>query len=204
MKSLDELKELYRALPDKKRYFEFITAALSVPVLITVLLTNINNLNAKPNTQPTPTPTPIIELKNTTPTESPAAKKSVSVDPSPTTIQPTHTPITQCKKEVGPVSILSPREQSTLENNPVCIELSKQPEGYCAIVWSYRINTSPWSDYTDKDICIYNLPAGEKNLEVRVKSIVSGQETLLNRIFTVLGATPTPSMTATSSSTTNP
>ena len=42
--SIDRIKSWYRALPDKKRYIEFVTALLTVPVLITVLISNFNSL----------------------------------------------------------------------------------------------------------------------------------------------------------------
>ena len=34
----------YRALPDKKQYVEFFTALLTVPMLLTVIILNFNNL----------------------------------------------------------------------------------------------------------------------------------------------------------------
>ena len=51
---LEKIKKWYRNLPDKKRYLEFITALLTIPVLLTVLWSNLNNLQQK-GAVPTPT-----------------------------------------------------------------------------------------------------------------------------------------------------
>ena len=120
--------------------------------------------------------------------------------PAAATSTPSVTPSAQCKKEVGPISIVYPKEGTTISKDPVCLDISRTGEDYCAVVWSYRINGENWSDYTDKSICIYRLSAGTKNLELRVKSIVTGDETILTRTFTVLEtATPTPTSTSSAS-----
>ena len=52
----EKIKKWYRAMPDKKRYIEFITALLTIPVLLTVLITNLSNIrqnNNKPIAIPT-------------------------------------------------------------------------------------------------------------------------------------------------------
>jgi len=198
MKAIDDLKEKfkkwYRALPDKKKYIEFFTAFLSVPVLITVILINLGNLNQNKKTQSTvqTTSTPVqIEIK--TPTGADRPKMSL---PPQITITPTLTPTSSdCKKEVGPVSIQSPEENETVTSNPVCIEISYKIGEYCAVAWSYKINDGSWSSYTDKDICLYNLTNGSKILKLKVKSIASTDEETLERNFTYNGE----SSTATSS-----
>ncbi len=53
------IKKWYKALPDQKKYIEFVTALLSIPVLLTVLLINLSNLNNKKE----PTLTPISKEK---------------------------------------------------------------------------------------------------------------------------------------------
>ena len=70
---LEKTKRWYRALPDKKRYLEFITALLTIPVLLTVAISNVMNLRQNKATPtpaitttaavavtPTPTPTPTL------------------------------------------------------------------------------------------------------------------------------------------------
>ena len=178
-----KVKTWYRELPDKKRYFELLTAVLSIPVLITVILLNLGSLRKEKNGNLSPTP---IKTERVTPIQ-------IEI----TTIQPT---AGECKKEVGPVEIVSPEENETVNDEPVCIDLSYKKGEYCAYVWSYRINGSSWSDYTDKNICLYNLPSGEKRLEVRVKSIASGDEKVLRKNFIYQNPNPSPTIATSSAS----
>ena len=107
----------------------------------------------------------------------------------------------QCESEIGPIEITSPKENETVSDNPLCFTIvRKNPNNkYCAVVWSQRINNSSWSDFTDREICIYNMDSGEKTLELKVKSIVSGAEKTLMRIFNYENATQiaTPTLTNT-------
>ena len=55
---LEKFKDWYRNLPDKKRYIEFVTAILTVPVLITVIISNVSRINEDKkaaNVNPPPT-----------------------------------------------------------------------------------------------------------------------------------------------------
>src|SRR3990167_3484792 len=88
----DSVKQWYSELPDKKKWIDFLTASLTVPVLITVIIANINSMRKKGEATPTTSPTPaeiIVKLpenaKNfpqivNTPT--PTAP-SISVSPTP-------------------------------------------------------------------------------------------------------------------------
>jgi hypothetical protein len=194
----DKIKHWWTVLPDKKKYIEFFTALLTVPVLLTVLISNINSLKTNQKTAIAPTPTPgqitppvitIIQKENPTSTPTPTP----NVTPTPG----------QCNSAVGPVNITSPADNEVVNTNPVCINISYNQGNYCAVVWSYRINGGSWSDFTDKSICLYNLPPGTENLELQVKSVASSNEVLLNRTFTVSGtaATPTPTQTQSQSAT---
>jgi hypothetical protein len=89
-----------------------------------------------------------------------------------------------------------PEEGNTVSKNPVCLDISRTGIDYCAVVWSYRLNNESWSDYTDKSICLYGLTPGTKKLELRVKSIVTGDETILTRNFTIYGS-PSPTSVST-------
>jgi len=109
MKHLDNAIQWYKKLPEKKIYLEFLSALLTVPVLITVILLNIINL--KKNTQPTVTsdtlsPTTIPTLPQTTSQSpnpeitvkvvyvTPAPESANTLAPSPTsTPLPTDTPL---------------------------------------------------------------------------------------------------------------
>lgn len=183
-------------LPDKKKYFELITAVLSIPVLLSVILLNYTNLqnqrNPKEDTDTTPTPAIITIIQE---------RNNANSGGSNTTVPTTNS---ECTPEVGPVTITSPEAGETTDANPLSIIINQNDpnDDYCAIVWSYRINDGPWSNFDDKDIYIYNLESGEKKLDVRVKSLISGDEETISRTFSYRNtqqvATPTSEPTATS------
>lgn len=183
---LERIKRWYRRLPDKKRYLEFITALLTIPVLLTVTVSNILNLQSR-NQTPTPVITQIITPQST---PQPTIQPSVTATIIPTST-PTPSPSAQCKKEIGQVTIADPDENAVVTSDPVCLDIVREGADYCAVVWSYRINGSAWSEYTDKSICMYGLTDGVKNLELRIKSIVTGAETILKRTFIIPSPTPT-------------
>ena len=112
---------------------------------------------------------------------SPAPTQSVvtiirerEVDKSPTVANPKESD-TECDAGIGKIEIASPDESNTVSDNPLEIDVNYTKGTHCAAVWSYRLNGGNWSDYTDNNIEIYNLPSGEKRLELRVKNIVSGE-----------------------------
>lgn len=197
---LEQIRAWYRKLPDKKRYLEFITALLTIPVLLTVLLSNITNLNKKEQATPTPTaatqPTPVL------PTTQPTII-SIYSNTKDATTSPTLTPTMQCTPGVGPITIVYPAENQTVSTDPVCLDISRQASNYCSVVWTYRINNGSWSNYTANSICMYGLTSGDKTLDLRVKSIVTGDDAVFTRHFTVAGTVSLPSPTpATTSGTT--
>ena len=176
---LGKVTDWYRDLPDKKKYIEFVTAVLSVPVLITVIISNVSNLRGNETEETAePTPTTIIkyvtgEVQDPERNEKPTPTQTPTASPTPG----------ECKKEVGPVDISYPEEGGVVTENPVTITISYHPGEFCAVVWSYRINGSSWSPFDDKSIALYGMTAGEKKLELKVKSIASGSEKTLNRTF---------------------
>ncbi len=183
MSLTERFKKWYRGLPEQKRYFEFIGAVLAIPVLLTVLLLNLGSLKKE---EPKPTPAPKEEIKVIIPTQ----EKETSPPPAggPTSAS--------CKKEVGPVEISSPTENQTLTEEPVCFNIEYKDESYCSVVWSYRVDNSSWSEFTDKSICLYNLSSGDHKFELRVKSTASSDEVQLVRNFTFKGkVSPTPTPT---------
>lgn len=187
-------------IPDKKKYIEFFTALLSVPVLVTVIMLNLNNLkNTNKSNLASSAPAQKQEkiyIPITTTTQN-TNKKSTLGDST----QPTQTtsiiPSNQaCKPEIGPVSITSPEEGDIITDNPVSVIISYKTGEYCAAVWSYRLNNATWSGYDDKSIALYNLPKGDIKIDVKIKSIVNGQEKILSRNFTYNGeTTSTPTLT---------
>jgi hypothetical protein len=173
MNFIERSLKQFRDLPEKKRYIEFITALLTIPVLLSVIILNYSNLNgSKKDTNPPseekPTVITIVQERDESGT--------------PT---PTPSVIAECKPEVGNISITSPEENETATQNPLTISIKKndKPNEYCAVVWSYRINGGSWSNFDDKDISIFDMKSGEKNLEIRIKSLISGEEKTLKRTF---------------------
>lgn len=190
---LDRTKRFIKTIPDKKSYLEVITAALTIPVLLTVLLNNLSSLNhAKPQ-EPSPTVSGAV-VRSPTPTQT---LPSPVPDPEPTEsedIIPSSTPVpSTCTPRVGTVTIEFPHENQSVQSDPVCLDIVRIAPDLCPVVWSYKINDSSWSDYTDRSICLYGLSGGEKRLELRVRSIASSDEIRLQRIFTI----PTPPATPT-------
>lgn len=178
------VKSLQKA-PERKHYLEFITAALSIPVLLTVILLNLNSLNAKKetqNNQTQPTPQTVI-IKETSPSN--GANQTV-ITPSSSS----------CKKEVGPISISYPSEGAIITDNPVNFIIKYNNPDYCSVVWSYRINGGSWSEYSSNSPSIFNLPNGNVTFDLRIQSTVSQDQDQITRKFTYQNSSATPSPTA--------
>lgn len=191
-KSFKKIQKWYVILPDKKRYFELLTAVLSIPMILTVILVNMNTINkSKESSTPTPTSAPIqIVVENPT-------SGSSNINPPKINITPTPTPTkTECKKDIGEIEILSPQEGEIITSDNVCINISTDSK-YCPITWSYKLDNSNWSDYNNNDICLYNLTAGKKELQIKVKSTVIDKTITLERNFTYQNSTTTPTTTPT-------
>lgn len=185
-KFFSRIRYSYRSLPDKKQYIEFFTALLTVPVLLTVIILNLSNLQQKdkPKEENPTTPLVITATPNTNGNNNP-------ITPVATTAP--------CIEEIGPISIASPLENEKVQDNPLSIEINYTSKGYCAVVWAYKINNGRLSDYGSNNIIIYNPPQGTIRFELRVKSLVTGEEKILQRTFTFEGnsSIPTPSPTPT-------
>ncbi|MFH0773241.1 MAG: hypothetical protein V1922_02930 [bacterium] len=179
----------YRGLPEKKKHVEFITAVLSVPVMLTVIIINLNNLNQQNNKQKqTIEKTSPIQIVITGEKQTPASGTS---SPSPQQLIGTPTGILSptpqsCIKEVGPVSILFPVENEVVTQDPVCITVATQ-SSYCPLVWAYRLETGNWSDFTNKNICLRNMTNGTKTIQLKVKSTASDDQIILQRSFVYEG-----------------
>ncbi len=219
MISKEKIKQSIKTLPSKKAYLDFFTATLTIPILITAIVTNINNLKTNPAKTNAPQPSQQITVVTPTPFIHEAQAVSyesvpVAAHKSTDAISPTLTPAltqTSCKKMVGPARITYPGEMQTVSTNPVCFDIAYQSGEYCDVVWSYRINGGSWSDFTDKPACLYNLSSGTQSLEIKVRSISSSDEVILDRNFVYTSGSagnitptisPTPiSQTSTSSAT---
>lgn len=170
---LKKFRKKIHDAPDKKRYIDFIATLFGIPVLITVLIINLGNLQDKKDTKPTNNPQTIVI--ETTPGQS----ATLPQDPP------------GCTKKVGPIEISTPDEGQEVNTNPVNIIVSYDTQEYCSVVWSYRINNGGWSQYSSNSIAIYNPPQGEITLDLRVQSTASNDTTELQRKFEYTGSNNT-------------
>jgi len=194
-KFFKRIQKWYVTLPDKKRYFELLTAILSIPMILTVILVNMSTINkSKESSTPTPTTAPIQVV-----VENPASS-SGNINPPKINITPTPTPTptkVECKKDIGEIEILSPQEGEIIASNDLCINISTN-NNYCPVVWSYKLDNDNWSDYSNNNICLYNLTSGKKTLQVKIKSTVIDKTITLQRNFTYQNSTTsTPTTTPT-------
>lgn len=197
----------YRKLPEGKKYVEFITALLSVPVMITVIILNMNNLNQNKQNAlkvaPTTAPIEVVittgmsraddedrpsrnTQDNLTPTMTPTLTPTptVTLTPTPTSIV-TPTAVA-CIKEVGSVEVVTPQEGQVFSNNNFCIKISRNSK-YCGATMAYQLDDSgSYSDYTSSSICLYNLSNGVHSLQLKIKSTESDDSVTLKRSFTIV------------------
>lgn len=205
---LESFKQWYRDLPEKKRYLEFLSAGLTIPVMVTVLITNTLNLqkqNKQVDVTPSPTasaPTIVLVQPDATiiPSSIPSAIPEASATPLAISQTASPVPVPECKKGIGPVHIEYPQENELVTVDPVSVNMVRESSEYCSIVWSYRINNGAWSEYVDKSISIYGLKPGEKKLQLKVKSVVTNEELLLERNFVVDGISPSPEASSSATS----
>ena len=177
----------YRKIPDKKPYIEFVTAILSIPVLLTVILLNLNTLTGNKEKE--------------TKVDKNSTQTIVVTAPAANNNEPVSTNDEECIPEVGPIEITAPEDGEVVTDNPVFVSVSYKQGEYCSVVWSYRINGGRWSDYDDRSIALYNPPPGNIRFELKVKSIVGNDSRTLTRNFTYQGTdivqtTPTASTSA--------
>lgn len=182
---LNNLKRGVKDIHTKKPYLELIAAALTIPVLVTVIVLNVNNLKGEADSKE-----PEKEAKQTIVITQPSSndkEKEVVVTRE------------ACEPGIGEVSISTPEESETVTDNPVMVGIDYEAGDYCAVVWSYRVNGGAWSSYDDTSISLYNLTPGNVKLDLRVKSVVNSDNESLSRNFNYNGAenSPTPSSTLT-------
>ncbi len=174
-------KKSVKEFHTKKPHIEFFTALLTIPVLLTVIILNLNNLKDKDKTEAPKNETIII-------TQAAPNEKEIIVTTE------------ACEPGIGNISIVNPEEGDDVSGNPVSVDIVYTPEGFCEVVWSYRINNGSWSSYDDRSIALYNLPSGEIKFDLRVKSVVNTTQKTLTRNFNYSGggsASVTPTLTPT-------
>lgn len=173
-------KKSVKEFHTKKPHLEFFIALLTIPVLLSVFVLNYNNL--KEDKQEAPKNETIII------TQAAPSEKEVIVTTK------------ACEPGIGDISIVNPEEGDEVSGNPVSVDIVYIPEGFCEVVWSYRINNGSWSSYDDRSIALYNLPGGNIKFDLRVKSVVNTTQKTLTRNFsysggTSISTTPTPTST---------
>ncbi len=204
------IKNWIKKLPDRKHYIDFIAAFLTIPVLLTVLISNISNIQQKKNpvtAKTEKTSTPII-INSPTSQKPPNYNLSApSEPPPPASVSGNPSPI--CRKGIGPIEIAYPNEGQIVSDNPLCISINYQSDTYCSVVWSYSINNGSWSNYSTTTPCLYNMPSGNITFDLRIKSLASQDQTTLQRNFIYKNTnnvptsapntttTPTPTLTQT-------
>lgn len=186
-----KVKKTLQWLPAIKPHLDLLAGILTIPVLLTVIILNFSNLS-----------------KENKSTESTPAAKNSTQPVTVVQIHPTSAPsvsTSSCQPAIGPLSITYPAEGQSVTNNPLCITIDYQSEGYCAVVWAYKINNGPLSDYSNNSVCLYNMTAGKVSFELDVKSLVSSQTKTYTRNFTYQpSGTPTPTTTPTPTPTLTP
>ena len=175
--SMKIFKNTIKKIKVGKHHLDWIAGLLSIPVLLSVIILNLNNLNSQKKNTSTPTSTEkvIVVPQNNNQASTPK-------------VEPTNA---SCKKEVGPISITSPKEGATVTDNPACITIKYDSQNFCSVVWSYRINGGGWSEYNSNSPCLYNLPSGDVKFELRVQSAVSQDQETLTRNFIYKNQNPT-------------
>jgi hypothetical protein len=183
-------KKIFAKLHGKKHHLDLIIALLTIPVLLTVITTNLLTLQKNSKNSPTPTPAPTV--KEIIIQAAPTGAQTVVQQP----IKNTVAPVANCKKLVGPISISFPEDGQTVSDNPVCIVIKYEDPNYCSAVWSYRINGSSWSEYGSNSVCLYNLPKGSVKFDLKAQSTVSQDQVNLSRSFVYSGSSDSPVATS--------
>ncbi|KKS97559.1 MAG: hypothetical protein UV73_C0007G0002 [Candidatus Gottesmanbacteria bacterium GW2011_GWA2_43_14] len=197
---LEKVKNWYKKLPDRKPWVDLMTAVLTIPVLVTVIIINVDNLkkdgNASDTNKTTLAPTIIEKVVTQYVVPSPGPTDISEGNPVVTeTFDQTVTPTPICNLDPQPYEITYPKEGENVNVDPVCIAINKQGENFCTTQWAYRVNNSSWSTYTSDPICLYNMADGQVKLEIRTKSTVSGREKTYTRNFSY-GTILTPTKTS--------
>jgi hypothetical protein len=186
MHIFSKVKRNVKEIHTKKPHLEFFTALLTIPMLLTVVALNLNNLRAEGKEQK-PEPTPIVINQ----TGGGVKEREVIVTKP------------ACEPGIGEFDIASPSENEEVGDNPVMVDINYEAGEFCEVVWSYRINGGRWSDYDDRSFALYNLKNGDIKIEVRVKSVVNDDSETFTRRFVYNGEeVPTNTPTTNPNSTT--
>ena len=159
-----------RSYPNKKPYLEFFSALLTIPVLLSVVAVNYNNLTGNNNKDTSKQASTVVITQPAVEKNEPVEKEIIVTKEA-------------CKEGLGNVLILSPEENEKVKGNPVFIDISYDDSEHCQAVWSYRINSGQWSSFDDRSIALYDLPNGNIKFDLRVKSVVNTDQISISRNF---------------------
>lgn len=180
-------KRIIKLLPEHKHYLDVVIAMLSIPVLVTAIILNYNNLQPKKTSTTNPTPPVVVVHSNPQVIVPTQAVQVVTQQVSP---QPTSA---TCTNGIGTLDISYPQEGQQVSDSPLCIQVDYNAGNYCQVVWRYRINGGNWSDYGNNSVCLYTLPNGQNTFQLQVKSLSSTNTETLTRTFIYQGTlSPTP------------
>lgn len=198
-----KIKTKYRALLDNKKALDFIAAGLTIPVMVTLIISNYYNIQSRKKQGEgveEKTEIPVEVRVNISPEEGEGEKRD-EVSPK-ADLTPTNTPKPtkeSCKLDPAPMRIVYPEEDEVVFDDPVCVVLEIDQEGYCDSEWAYRVNDAGWSDYSSSQICLFNMKEGEVKLEIKIKNKESERVKAYTRNFKYkseeeenLTVTPTP------------
>ncbi len=175
---------VHQKVISKKPYIEFLTAFISVPLSITWLFLNLNNIkNVTAGPTPSPSVSPVVTIikeKEAVTTSSTSVKGLNTTNPT-TVVKVVEKEA--CKEGLGTVKIVSPAEGEVVTGDPVTFTIDYDNSTYCNAAWSYRVNGGEWSGYSDTSLGVYNLPEGPVTFELHVKSVVNDDATTLVRKF---------------------
>jgi len=176
-RSWTRFKKSVKEFHTKKPHIEFFTALLTIPVLLTVIILNLNNLSgnrAEPKAEP----------KNET----------IVITQAGNNNEPREVIVTKeaCEAGIGDIEIVSPEEDENVSENPVNVDINYNAGDYCEVVWSYRVNNGSWSSYDDRSIALSNLTPGTIKFDLRVKSVVNSSQKNLSRTFIYSGSSTSP------------
>ncbi|MCL4360586.1 hypothetical protein M1555_05055 [Patescibacteria group bacterium] len=214
---LEALRQRLRKLPERKSALDFLVAALTIPVLLTVITANLINISnsrkAADRASAPPVPTPIqVEITGGPSNQATPGGNSSPAVPAVTPpvtgtlpATPTPTPVA-CNENPQPYTIIFPAEGQTVSDvSPVCIALQTIGTGYCTTTLSYSVNGGSFSQEQsqDKSLCLGSLADGPVTFQLKAKSTVSGVTQLYTLHFTYQLTTPTPTPVSSGSATTH-
>lgn len=177
---LEKFQDWFSHLP-KKRTLDVVTGLLTVPVLLTVTISNILNIQstkgetlASTTASISATPAAInVILEEDTQTLPKVAQNEVDeVQPTPhaSPMELASTASKNCKAGIPPYKIISPKAGETVAGDPVCVVFTSDDEGYCDTKWAYTVNDSSWSAYSTAPVCLYNMAPGKVKLGLKFKT----------------------------------